>query len=253
MAQPKVIAVLVVTAVVAVAAFLADQTMLALVVVAFGIAGTYLLLRSADALGGSEEFIEVEDELDRTEPRGSGSGGLSAWQAPAARDVEPLSAWTPGPDAGEPLTAWAPEEAAADLDEPPAPAPTAKARPEPQPRAPRSRPAQSRPNLDRSDSIFATPRSDVADDALAPFEPSPLEGWDSGGSSVAEVDEQAEIDRASRVLAGETQINEAVSTADDIMAASEATELHLETSNSGDDGELAKLLAKVQARLAAYE
>jgi hypothetical protein len=47
-----------------------------------------------------------------------------------------------------------------------------------------------------------------------------------------------------------TPINEAVSSADDIMAASQATELQVE---SDDNSELAKLLAKVQARLAAYE
>jgi hypothetical protein len=45
-------------------------------------------------------------------------------------------------------------------------------------------------------------------------------------------------------------INEDVTTADDIMAASHATELDEEAT---DDSELAKLLAKVQARLAAYE
>lgn len=45
-------------------------------------------------------------------------------------------------------------------------------------------------------------------------------------------------------------INEDVSNADDIMAASQATELHVE---QDDNSELAKLLAKVQARLAAYE
>ena len=48
-------------------------------------------------------------------------------------------------------------------------------------------------------------------------------------------------------------IDEAVSSADDIMAASEATELHIDDGSSGGDGELAKLLAKVQERLAAYE
>jgi len=43
---------------------------------------------------------------------------------------------------------------------------------------------------------------------------------------------------------------ETIETADDIMAASEAMELHVEP---GGDSELAKLLAKVQARLSAYE
>ena len=41
-------------------------------------------------------------------------------------------------------------------------------------------------------------------------------------------------------------------TADDIMAASQATELTVNES-AGENAELAKLLAKVQARLAAYE
>jgi hypothetical protein len=46
-------------------------------------------------------------------------------------------------------------------------------------------------------------------------------------------------------------INEAVSSADDIMAGSKATELQVQQDD--DNSELAKLLAKVQARLAAYE
>lgn len=52
-------------------------------------------------------------------------------------------------------------------------------------------------------------------------------------------------------------VNEDVTTADEIMEASKATELHLGEGAgpaAGDDNsELAKLLAKVQARLAAYE
>lgn len=46
-------------------------------------------------------------------------------------------------------------------------------------------------------------------------------------------------------------INEDVSTADEIMAASAATELHVD--EAAENSELAKLLAKVQARLSAYE
>jgi hypothetical protein len=45
-------------------------------------------------------------------------------------------------------------------------------------------------------------------------------------------------------------VNEDVADADDIMAASQATELHLE---NGEQTELQKLLAKVQIRLSAYE
>ena len=51
-----------------------------------------------------------------------------------------------------------------------------------------------------------------------------------------------------------TPIDENVESADDIMAASQATELHVEDEDAGgDNSELAKLLAKVQSRLAAYE
>lgn len=49
-------------------------------------------------------------------------------------------------------------------------------------------------------------------------------------------------------------VNESVASDDDIMAASAATEVHIEDAGAGDgDSELAKLLAKVQARLSAYE
>jgi hypothetical protein len=48
-------------------------------------------------------------------------------------------------------------------------------------------------------------------------------------------------------------INENVASADDIMAASQATELTVVAPAAADNSELAKLLAKVQARLAAYE
>lgn len=44
-----------------------------------------------------------------------------------------------------------------------------------------------------------------------------------------------------------------IKTADDIMAASHATELELPDIADGGDSELARLLAKVQARLSAYE
>lgn len=52
---------------------------------------------------------------------------------------------------------------------------------------------------------------------------------------------------------GVHRVNEDVHSADDIMAASHATELSLDGGSGGENSELAKLLAKVQARLAAYE
>jgi hypothetical protein len=76
-----------------------------------------------------------------------------------------------------------------------------------------------------------------------------------------EIDPIAEVERleslgasspraAFSFSAGPTIDEQAVRTDDDIMAASQATELHVV---DGADSELARLLAKVQARLAAYE
>jgi len=75
----------------------------------------------------------------------------------------------------------------------------------------------------------------VADDAFAPTEPAPAEETFTSFS----------FGNASAYV-----VNEDVSDADDIMAASQATELHLA---AGEQTELQKLLAKVQIRLSAYE
>ncbi|MCU0267507.1 MAG: hypothetical protein MUF83_02555 [Acidimicrobiales bacterium] len=64
--------------------------------------------------------------------------------------------------------------------------------------------------------------------------------------------EEIPEDEGPTLYVDEVVIDENVSSADDIMAASAATELHVDD-NAGADSELAKLLAKVQARLAAYE
>ena len=68
-------------------------------------------------------------------------------------------------------------------------------------------------------------------------------------------DEVAETSSgASGLFSVASPIDENVESADDIMAASQATELHVEDEDAGgDNSELAKLLAKVQSRLAAYE
>jgi hypothetical protein len=110
--------------------------------------------------------------------------------------------------------------------------------------------------------------------------PAPAPAWDTwrefdGGTVADEYDEQnplgaldrldeidpiAEVERieglgasspraAFSFSAGPTIDEQSVRTDDDIMAASQATELHVD----GADSELARLLAKVQARLAAYE
>jgi len=122
---------------------------------------------------------------------------------------------------------------------------------------------------------FRTPVEPLAIPAPAP-DPAPQPAWDTwrefDGGTVAdeydaqnplgaldrldEIDPIAEVERieaagsAFSFSSGPTIDERAVQTADDIMAASQATELQVV---DGADSELARLLAKVQARLAAYE
>lgn len=83
--------------------------------------------------------------------------------------------------------------------------------------------------------------------------------WEAEASTededVWEVDETTTASTGSSGLFSvASPIDENVESADDIMAASQATELHVEEEDAGgDNSELAKLLAKVQSRLAAYE
>jgi hypothetical protein len=94
------------------------------------------------------------------------------------------------------------------------------------------------------DDPFASLRSDLASDDT--FELDELDDFE------VELDEPAPASSGSAFsFSGAPKvINEEVSTADDIMAASTATELHVDEAG---DSELARLLAKVQARLSAYE
>jgi len=89
-------------------------------------------------------------------------------------------------------------------------------------------------------------------DELVSWDDTEFTSLDEAAPLEPEIDTQAEIDFAASLIS--TPINEDVASADDIMAASVATELHIEEAPvEGDDSELARLLAKVQARLAAYE
>lgn len=217
MGQPKVIFALVAAAALAVLAFLAGQTVLAVGVVVLGVGATVLLLREGGATvsrprrSRDDDFLEA-DEYDDDE---STSGfaplsetPLSTWDGGSTDVGEPLAAWDAGPTSDTPLASW-----------------------------------------DGGSTEVAEP--------LATWESEPLAAWDDSTDSAAAavVDEAEEIAFASSLVS--SPINEAVSTADEIMAASEATELHLGAADTGegdgDDSELAKLLAKVQARLAAYE
>jgi hypothetical protein len=121
-------------------------------------------------------------------------------------------------------------------------------------------PLASLDRLDDIDPVAEVERLDAADDD--PF--ASLRGdfeVDTEVEETFELDELTELDddpiaapsasgSAFSFSAAPAVINEEVSTADDIMAASTATELHVEDAG---DSELARLLAKVQARLSAYE
>jgi hypothetical protein len=121
-------------------------------------------------------------------------------------------------------------------------------------------PLASLDRLDDIDPVAEVERLDAVDDD--PFA-SLRGGIDVDGEveETFELDELTELDddpiaapaasgSAFSFSAAPAVINEEVSTADDIMAASTATELHVEDAG---DSELARLLAKVQARLSAYE
>jgi hypothetical protein len=158
------------------------------------------------------------------------SGGLPTWQ-PAAPPAFPEPDF--GPSANAP-TAFAPQPA-------PAPAPPPAAHP------------STGSNWDSWTNTDRGPVSPTYDTH------NPLADLDR----LDEIDPVAEVERLDRLgpaappaqpfsfSSAPSPINEsAINTDDDIMAASQATELQVA---DGADSELARLLAKVQQRLAAYE
>lgn len=218
---------------------------LGVVVIGLGlIAGVvYLRVTRPDQ---TDPFAEARTQADETnvgnitpsEPLAAWSpeGGLSAWTPPA--DVAPPPPSLEAPPAGtysyqplvepevQPVTnwddtpwndsvTWEPEAPAA----PPAP----------------SRPGDTNPlddlvPLDRMDPIAEVERIENRGSSVFGRDPITFDG--------------RELDMHGN------PVNEAVTGADDIMAASQATELHLA---DGEQTELQKLLAKVQIRLSAYE
>lgn len=120
-------------------------------------------------------------------------------------------------------------------------------------------PLSSLDRLDDIDPVAEVERIEAADDD--PFASLRADIEVTSDEDTFELDELTELDDepvAAPASSGSAfsfgsapaVINEEVSTADDIMAASTATELHVEDAG---DSELARLLAKVQARLSAYE
>lgn len=116
--------------------------------------------------------------------------------------------------------------------------------------------ADSRADLQQVDNHQADhQQADVHEPSLHGAESNPLDDL-VGLDALDPIAEVERIEGRSTSLFGgdptfQAPINEQVSTADDIMAASQATELNL--SGSEEQTELQKLLAKVQIRLSAYE
>ena len=153
--------------------------------------------------------------------RGAPEGTLGAWTPPAnlappvsppppARAPEPATSWDDS-SWGDSVTWEAPQHAAP-----------------PEPTRADANPLNDLIGLESMDPIAEVQR--IEERQSQPFEPMRFE--------------HLELD-----IHG-NPVNEAVTGADDIMAASQATELHLA---DGEQTELQKLLAKVQIRLSAYE
>jgi hypothetical protein len=216
--------------------------------------------RDAEEVAGDDAQAKLDREIeDRSVP--TADPGPAA--APASPPFSPSATLPPRPGALG-LPTWQPSTRP--LPEPDfgpgADAPTAFA-PEPQPR-PAQPPAAAHPSTGSTWDAW----QDVDRGRTAPQwdDHNPLAELDR----LDEIDPVAEVERLDRLgpatapaatatapsaafsfSSAPAPINEAdVRTDDDIMAASQATELQVA---EGTDSELARLLAKVQQRLAAYE
>ena len=236
----------------------------------------------------SDPFEDARTEADRsntgtltpTDPLApwSPDGGLNAWTPPTDLATPP-----PAPTY-EPPAYQAPAEApsyeAPTYQAPPeAPsyeAPTYQPLPEPEPEAepastgswdqgwdssvswaPEAEPALDSP-VDRQPPAYEQPSYEQPEYQQPEYQQADSNPLDDlvGLDTLDPIAEVERIEGRSSSLFGgdptfQPPINEHVSTADDIMAASQATELNL--SDGGEQTELQKLLAKVQIRLSAYE
>jgi hypothetical protein len=181
---------------------------------------------------GTEDEVDTggKSKLDRAlEDRVTPSGPATP-AAPTAPASEGLPTWRPTGGPSTPATPIPRREPAADVPEPATPSWDTW-----QDRGPTEELDEENPlsDLDRLDEI----------DPIAEVER--IEGRTASGAV-------ASSPAGSFSFSSTPQpINEAaVQTPDDVMAASEAVELHVA---DGEDSELARLLAKVQQRLAAYE
>jgi hypothetical protein len=167
-----------------------------------------------------ERYLDTSlaDEAPAVPSGGAAGGGLPTWSP------EPLATWSPPEDASEPeeITFTSFEEATDDdLD---------------------TSTFEELAGFDDLDAVAEADTYEVAEDA----------GTDVEYEEAVEAEVEAEPVRTS-LFSAPAPIREDVSSADDILEASHATELHIEAPDTSDNSELAKLLAKVQSRLAAYE
>jgi hypothetical protein len=217
-----------------------------------GFAGLRLIKPDTD-----DPFADARTEADQTatgtltpsEPLApwSPDGGLNAWTPPAdfapmappepMAPPQPVAEFEPAPTTSWDDTSW--DSTVTWEAEPPAPAappPAAPMAPAPSFSPVDSNPLDDLVGLDALDPIAEVERIESREAA----EPEGFSGFTPFDARIADV----ELD-----IHG-NPVNENVTDADDIMAASQATELNLA---DGEQTELQKLLAKVQIRLSAYE
>jgi hypothetical protein len=239
---------------------LSGRMSLGLLVLAIGLVAGFVGLRVTRP-DTSDPFADVRSEADQTH-----TGDLTS--------IEPLAPWAP--EGG--LGAWTPPVDLAPLApvEPSEPSLGAPTGPHPVAPAFEAEPATSwnGNNWDSTVTWEADPPASVEPPSVepdpvaptsifsapsAPTTTSPTPGSPTPGVDTNPLDEVERIeDPESAAAAGEytgftpfdAPVNENVTGADDIMAASQATELNL---GDGEQTELQKLLAKVQIRLSAYE
>jgi hypothetical protein len=211
-----------------------------------GIAGAILALR----------FLHTDDD-----PFADARSAADEAQVGNITPSQPLAPWSP--DGG--LDAWTPPVSYAPLPDAPAPPPApVEVAPEAVPE-----PSAWSDTWSNDDNWSSAPTTTWEPTASSSTDTNPLDelqGLDTL-DPIAEVERiEARADQVEPAPAEETfstfsfsnvaPVNEAVTDAEDIMAASQATELHLTPaapSASGEQTELQKLLAKVQIRLSAYE
>ena len=214
----------------------------------------------------SDPFADARSEADETQVGNitpsqplspwSPEGGLSAWTPPvsftALPDAPPAAPEPPAPTYEPPAPTFEPTEPAApawsnDWDNNDSWPSTGTTWDTP-PSSTETNPLDDLQGFDTLDPIAEVERIEnrATDDGYAPpIEPAPAEETYTPFS----FNDRSTSTENGITLPGHL-VNEDVSDADDIMAASQATELHLA---AGEQTELQKLLAKVQIRLSAYE